>query len=152
ASPVNNRDAVNSAESNLNEATKLDPQFQQAAVLLAELKIRKGSPGTAIELLLPFTKLRPALAQAHYLLAAAYLGQQQFDAAVATYREMAELFPKDPQPPFQIGTILVGQRRPLEARKEFEKSADISSDFLPATEMLVNLDIADRQYTTAIDR
>ena len=35
---------VDAAESSLNDAVKLDPHFDQATLLLAELKIRKGSP------------------------------------------------------------------------------------------------------------
>ena len=59
---------------------------------------------------------------------------------------MEELFPKDPQPPFLRGTILLAQRQPVEARKAFEKSLEISQGYLPAAERLVDLDLADKQY------
>ena len=52
---------------------------------------------------MPLTKERPQIAQAHYLLASAYLAQQKRDEALAVYRQMTELFPKDPQPPFLVG-------------------------------------------------
>ena len=67
-------------------------------MLLAELKIRKGIPAAAVELLEPLTKERPQIAQAQYLLATAYLAQQKSDKALAVYRHMTELFPNDPQP------------------------------------------------------
>lgn len=76
ASPVNSRNAVDSADSALSTAVKIAPQFEQAVVLLAELKIRKGTPAAAVDLLVPLIKDRPQLAQAHYLLATAYLAQQ----------------------------------------------------------------------------
>jgi tetratricopeptide (TPR) repeat protein len=152
ASPVNSRNAIEEAERSLSEAVQLAPRFEQAILLLAELKIRKGSPAAAVDLLLPLTRERPQMVQAHYLLATAYLAQQKRDEALAVYRQMTELFPKDPQPSFLAGSILLSQGKQEEARKAFEKSAEISPDFLPATERLVDLDLAAQQYATAIER
>src|SRR6516165_7157147 len=152
ASDTKRRDAVDAAESRLNEAVGLQPRFDQAAMLLAELKIRKGNPAAAVDLLEPLTKERPQIAQAQYLLATAYLAQQKRDRALAVYRQMTELFPKDPRPSFLIGSGLLGQGQQAEARKAFEKSNEISPDYLPTVERLVDLDIADKQYAAAMDR
>src|SRR5262245_34820289 len=146
------RDAVEAAESRLNEAVCRQPRCKHAAMLLAELKLRKGNPASAVDLLEPLTKERPQIAQAQYLLATAYLAQQKSDKALAVYRQMTELFPKDPRPSFLIGSLLLGQGQQAEARKAFEKSNEISPDFLPAVERLVDLDIADKQYAAGIDR
>jgi tetratricopeptide (TPR) repeat protein len=151
-SDENRRNAVDAAESRLNEAVGLAPRFDQAAMLLAELKIRKGNPAAAVELLEPLTKERPQTAQAQYLLATAYLAQQKSDQALAVYRKMTELFPNDPQPSFLIGSVLLGQGKQADARNAFEKSNEISPDYLPAVERLVDLDIADKQYAPAMDR
>ena len=96
------RSAIERAENRLNEAVQLDPNFDPATVLLAELKIGKGSPAAAVDLLTPVIKARPQIAQAHYLLATAYLAQQKRDEALAVYRRMTELFPNDPQPSFSL--------------------------------------------------
>src|SRR5262249_23123350 len=72
--------------------------------------------------------------------------------ALAVYRQMTELFPKDPQPSFLIGTILLAQRQLPDARKAFEKAVAISPDYLPAIERLVDLDLAEKQYASAINR
>lgn len=151
ATPVASRNALDNAESNLNTAIQLDANLGQAAVLLAEIKIQKGAPAAAVELLTPITKNHPQFAQAHYLLASAHLAQQQQDQALVIYRRVAELFPKDPQAPFLIGRILLGRRQLPEARKEFEKSTEMM-DYLPAVEALVNLDIVDKQYAVALER
>jgi tetratricopeptide (TPR) repeat protein len=143
--------AVDNAINSLNVALSLDPQFDQATLLLAELRIRKGQYTTAVDALTQLIKERPQVAQAHLLLARAYLAQRNGGQALAVYRHMAELFPKDPQPPYLIGTILAQGKQP-DARKEFEKSLEISPDYLPAMEELVNLDIAEKQYATALDR
>jgi tetratricopeptide (TPR) repeat protein len=151
-SAVDSRNAVESAENQLNEAIKLDPNLDAATLLLAEIKIRKGSPVAAVDLLEPLVKERPQTAQAQYLLATAYLAQQRADEALAIYRRMTELFPKDPQPSFLIGSILLAQRQPAEARKAFEKAVEISPDYLPATERLVDLDLAEQQHAVALAR
>jgi len=148
----NRRKAVEAAESRLNEAVGLQPHFDQAAMLLAELKIRKGNPAAAVELLEPLTKERPQTAQAQYLLATAYLAQQKIDQALAVYRRMTESFPNDPRPSFLMGSVLLGQGKQADARKAFEKSNEISPDYLPAVERLVDLDLVDKQYAAAIDR
>ena len=84
-----------------------------------------------MDLLAPLIKERPQIAQAHYLLASAYLAQQKRNEALAVYRQMTELFPKDPQPPFFVGNILLAQGQPAEARKAFERAVEISPDYLP---------------------
>jgi tetratricopeptide (TPR) repeat protein len=65
---------------------------------------------------------------------------------------MMELFPKDPQPPYLVGAIRLVQGRLAEARQAFVKSLEISPNYLPAAERLVDLDIADKQYAAAMDR
>src|SRR5215469_4462220 len=148
-SETHRRKAVEAAESRLNEAVSLQPRFDKAAMLLAELKISKGNPAAAVELLEWVT---PLIGQSQYLLATAYLMQQKSDQALAVYRRMTDLFPNDPRPSFLIGSVLLGQGKQADARKAFEKSNEISPDYLPAVERLVDLDLVDKQYAAAIDR
>jgi tetratricopeptide (TPR) repeat protein len=152
ASDVTSRNAVDNAERSLNDAVNLEPRFDQAVLLLSELKIRKGNSAAAVDLLVPLTKERPQIAQAQYLLASAYSAQQKSDQAAAVYRQMMELFPKDPQPSFLLGNALLRQGQQAEARKAFEKSHEISPDYLPAVERLMDLDIATQQYAPAMNR
>jgi tetratricopeptide (TPR) repeat protein len=65
---------------------------------------------------------------------------------------MTQLFPSDPQPLMLIGTVLLAQKRPAEARKALEKSMEIAPDYMPALERLVDLDVAEKQYPTALER
>jgi tetratricopeptide (TPR) repeat protein len=152
AGAVESRRAVESAESRLDEAVKLNPRFEQAILLLSELKIRKGVPASAVDLLPPLIKERPQIAQAHYLLATAYLVQQKTDDALAVYRQMTELFPTDPQPPYLVGIILLAQGKLSDARKALERSIEIRPDYLPPIEKLIELDLADKQYASALTR
>ena len=152
ASPVDARDAVDKAASRLSEAIKLDPRFAEAILMYAELQIRSGNAAVVIDSLVQLIKEQPQIAEAHYLLAAAYRAVQKENEALAVLRQMAELFPKNPQPPFGAGSILLAQGQRAEARKEFERSVEISPDYLPATEALVNLDLSEKQYAAAMDR
>src|SRR5262245_1365580 len=152
AGAVESRNALEKAESRLDEAIKLNAHFDEAIMLLAELKMRKGIPAAAVDLLAPVVKERPQIAQADNLLAAAYLAQQKRDEALVVYRQMTELFPNDPQPSFLMGNILLGQGHQQDARQAFEKSVEISPDYLPAIERLVDLDIAAKQYALALAR
>jgi tetratricopeptide (TPR) repeat protein len=144
--------AMDKAVESLNVALRLEPRFDQASVLLAQLRVRKQQFAAAIDLLDQVIKNQPQLPQARFLLASTYLAQQNQDQALAVYRQMAELFPKDPEPPLRIGTILAAQRKLPAARQSFERSSEISPDYLPAAEMLVDLDIAEKQYAAAMDR
>ena len=65
---------------------------------------------------------------------------------------MVTLFPKDPQPSFLLGNVLLAQGQQADARKAFERAAVISPDYLPATERLIDFEIADKQYATAMGR
>src|SRR5262249_15287481 len=94
ASEVNARNAVDAAESRLNEAIRIDPRFEPAVLLFAELKIRKGTAAAAIEPLTALIQAKPQIPQAHYLLASAYIAQQNAGQALAVYRRMQELFPQ----------------------------------------------------------
>jgi putative PEP-CTERM system TPR-repeat lipoprotein len=152
ATPVDSRNAVNNADARLNEAVKLDPHFEQAILLSAELKIRKGIPAAAVDLLIPLIQERPQAAQAHYLLGSAYLAQPNREQALAVYRQMTELFPKDPQPYFLLGGMLLAQGKSQEARKALENSVEIAPDNLQLVERLLDLDIAEKHYAAAMDR
>jgi tetratricopeptide (TPR) repeat protein len=152
ASEANRRDLTDSAERSLSEAINLDPHFDVARLLLAELQLRKGNPAVAVDLLVPLIQQRPQIAQAQYLLATAYLAQQKAEQALAVYRRMTELFPNDPQPFLLIGSLLLMQGQQADARKAFEKSNEISPEYLPAAERLVDMDIAAQQYAAAMDR
>jgi tetratricopeptide (TPR) repeat protein len=152
ATEVNARNATESAENRLSEAIKLDPKLEQAVLLFAELKIRKGSGATAIDPLQELIKERPQVSQAYNLLIAAYLSQQRIAEAASVSQQMTALFPQDPQSHFLLGSILLAQGQQTEARKAFDQSVAISSDYLPATERLLDLDIADKQYAAAMDR
>ena len=118
----------------------------------AELQIRSGNAASVIDSLVQLIKEQPQIADAYFLLTAAYRAVHKEDQALAVLRQMTTVFPKDPRPPFSAGNILLALDQPAEARREFERSLAITPDYLPATEALVNLDLAEKQYAAAMDR
>ena len=140
------------AEASLKQALASDPNFPDAIIALADLSIRKGDPVSAERSLEQIIKRRPELAQAHLLLAAAYTSQGNIDQAIAVYRRMQPLFPKNPQIPWVMSTLLARQNKPAEARKACDQSLEIAPDFLPPLEGLVDLDLADKNPQAALDR
>jgi predicted Zn-dependent protease len=61
----------------LTESVGLDPYFEPAVMLFAEMKIRKGSPAAAIDALRDLLNQRQQSPQGYWMLATAYLAQQQ---------------------------------------------------------------------------
>ena len=152
ASPVAARDAVDKAIGRLNEAIKLDPHYAEAILTYAELQIRSGNAGAAIESLSRLIKEQPQISDAQFLLTAAYRAVHKEDLALEVLRQMNALFPKDPRPALSTGAIFLARGQNTEARKEFERAIEIAPEFLPALEAIVNLDLAENSYTAAMDR
>jgi len=140
------------AEACLRQALTLNTNSAEAIIALANLSIKKGDAVSAALSLESLVERRPDLAQAHLLLAAAYTSQNNLDQALAVYRRMQSLFPKSSLIPLGIATILAQQNHREEARKACSESLALAPDSLPPLELLVNLDLADKQPKAALDR
>lgn len=137
------------AEDRLKQAIAVAPGYDQARLVLAELDLRKGNAAAAVEALTGLIQRHPQLSQAYLLLARAYVSEKSLDQALATYRRMAEVFPKDPQVPYFTGMLLAQQNRVAEARASFEQAIQISPDYGPAQDMLVNVDLTGNHVDAA---
>jgi tetratricopeptide (TPR) repeat protein len=140
------------ASTDLNKALFLQPNYPQAILLLAGLNIRKGDTASAISSLTELVRRQPKMIEAPLLLANAYLAQQNPEQALAVYTNTAQIFPKNPQVPLLTGMLLAQQKRPAEARKAFDKALELSPHSVGVIEQLVNLDLAENQFTTALQR
>ena len=140
------------ARSILAEAVNLNPDLVDAALLLAELKIRAGDISSTIVLLKQFMQRHPETAQGWLLLAEAYRAQNNFSEALGVYRQFEEMFPKNPDVALQTGLVYLQQGKKDEARKAFGKAIELAPGYLPALDQQVGLDLADKQYGTALQR
>ena len=136
----------------LNQTLKFDPEFSEAALLLAGLRIKTGDLSSAIVSLKKMVHEQPQNARAQLLLAAAYRAQGNLDDALAVYRRLTETFPQSPEAPLLMGSVLLEEGKRDDARQAFEKTLELSPDSLPALEQLVNMDLAENQFTTALRR
>ncbi|WP_147306498.1 tetratricopeptide repeat protein [Methylovirgula sp. 4M-Z18] len=143
---------VDQAIDSLDRAVALDPDFEDAVVLRDELKLIKGDAATAIASLTELIKREPPRIGPHLILADAYLIQHNSGEALATYRRMSDLFPKDPQPALLIGMYLARQNRPADARSAFEEALRIAPGYLPALSQIVKMDIAENHREAAASR
>ena len=146
------KNEVGQAVSSLNQALNLAPNFAEATVLLAGIKMRTGDIGAAIASLKPLVEKRPQFVQAQLLLADGYRAQGDFESAIEIYRAMEKLAPKNPDAPLLIGMTLLQEKKRDEARAAFGRAVELSPDYLAAVEQLVDMDIADKQYETALNR
>ncbi|MFA6563370.1 MAG: tetratricopeptide repeat protein [Verrucomicrobiia bacterium] len=140
------------ARSALVEAVSLNPDLVDAALLLAELRIRAGDLGSTVVFMKRFIEQHPQVAQAWLLLAGAYRAQNDLEAALGVYRKFDEMFPRRPEIALQTGLVYLQQGRKDEARKAFEKALELVPGYLPALDQQVGLDLADKQYATALQR
>jgi tetratricopeptide (TPR) repeat protein len=140
------------AVASLNEALSVDHNFAPATLLLGELDIRNGNSTAAIDLLAPLVKKAPQEARAHLLLATAYLALRRPDDALGVYREMAKVFPKNPEVPRLMGVVYEQESNATQARKFYEQSLALSPDYMPTLRMITGLDVSTKHYADAENR
>lgn len=143
---------VNKCVTSLRTAIASEPDLVDACLMLADINIRTGESTTAIRDLTQLVKRQPQVVEAHLALAGAYAAQRNFDESVAVLRRMMPLFPENQRMHYLLGTILLQQKKQAEARQAFEKTLELSPDYLPALEQIVNLDLVDKQYELARKR
>ncbi len=138
------------AVQNFNSAVAADLSYAPSVLALAEMSMAKGDFGAATTSLNQLIQRRPELEQPYLLVAQAHLQQKQYDEAAALYRRVIELFPKNPEPYHFLGSVLVVQKKTDEARAAFEKALSINPNYLQALEQLIDLDIAQKNYSGAL--
>jgi tetratricopeptide (TPR) repeat protein len=140
---------LNQAKVALDEAVSLNPGYDDAALLLAQVNLSTGHGEAVIEPMTSLLKRRPDLRNAALVLAGAYGSLERFDDAAVVLEEQAKLAPNDPQPLIALGMICRQATRNDQARQAFEKAAQISPDNLFLVDQLVELDVLDKHFDAA---
>ena len=138
----------NAAEAvkSLNYAIRLDPEYTDAVLLLADVDTRRGDTSAAIASLLNLTRKQPRLIEAHLLLANAYRLRADLEAALNVYNGLAEIFPKNPRVAILTGSLLLQQNKTNQARAAFERALAMAPNYLPALEQVIALDLAQNSF------
>lgn len=145
-------DQTNEADGCLVRALDLKPDFTDAVLLRAETEVVRGNAALAIVTLKPLLRRQPRLVQGWLLLADAFCLEGTPGRAVEIYQDLEKSYPGMPEIPVLLGAQFVRQNQPAAARSQFEKALRLAPNYLPAVEQLVDLDLAGRQYTAALER
>ena len=127
---------INQAKLALDQAVSLNPNYDDAVLLLAQINLSTGHGEAVIEPMTRLLKRRPDLKNAALVLVGAYGSLDRFDDAAVVLEEQAKLAPNDPQPLIALGLTYRQAKRNDEARQAFEKAAQLSPDNLS---LVVNL-------------
>ena len=141
---------TNESDSSLTQALNLNPNYSDAILLRAKTEVARGNPALAIVTLHQLVQRQPRSPQAWILLADAYCAQGEPNSAVEIYRSLEKSWPDNAEAPMLLGVLLFRQNESAAARAEFEKALRFQPGYLPAVEQLVNLDLAEKQYTAAL--
>src|SRR6266496_674232 len=143
---------TNQAKVALDQAVSINPNYDDAVLLLAQVNLSTGHPEPVIEPLTGLLKKHPGLRNAALLLAGSYGSVDRFDDAAVVLQEQARLTPQDPQPEIALGLTLRQAKKTDEARQAFEKAAQLAPNNLFPVDQLVDLDLLDKHFDAARQR
>jgi tetratricopeptide (TPR) repeat protein len=143
---------MNQAAVALDQAVSINPDFDEAVLLLGQVNLATGHGDKMIEPMSRLLGKRPDLTNAALLLAGAYGSLDRFDDAAVVLNNQAQFTPNDPQPQIALGVTLRRAKRNDEARKAFEKAAQLSPDNPFLLDQLVELDLLDKHFDAARER
>lgn len=126
--------------------------FLQGILLKSELLIASGDNTAAIPPLIRLTNQVPKNPAPYFLLASALRSRGTPEDALAVYRQMTQIFPADPQPHYFAGITFRQQRRYADARQAYTRALQVQTNFLPAIDDLIELDLMATNYSGALQR
>jgi tetratricopeptide (TPR) repeat protein len=136
----------------LDKALSLNPDYLDATLLLGEADLRAGDPQAVVTSMQRLLNKHPNLAPARELLAAAYSSLGQLDDAANTFRDQINASLGNAQAYIGLGLILRQQGKLTEARNAFEKAQQLDPQNPAPVEQLVELDIASKDFSAALQR
>lgn len=140
------------AENALSQAIATNPAYADAIVALAALHVQSGRAVEAVTALTELLKKRPDLPEARIILAGAYqlLGQLEFAGAIL--REQLHFWPGDARSHVLLSLVLRQQNRMPAAREELTKAAELAPGDLAIFSQIVDMDLAEKNFTSAFLR
>jgi len=136
----------------LKRALQLNPDMQEAALLLAQTQMGVGDPDAAADVLQTILQRSPNNLRAQFQLARARTMQNRLDEALNLYRPLAAQEPKNAEVHYLIGLLQRQQNRTAEARASFEAALAVATNYFAAINQLVDLNLQERDYATARQR
>jgi tetratricopeptide (TPR) repeat protein len=136
----------------LSEAIRLNPEYDEAIHLLAQLEIRSGNVASGVAVLQQLLARNPHDHQGQLLLAMAYRVRGTHADAVEIYQELLQQRPNAPQLAYLLGTTYRQQNKNQEARVMFERIIDLAPNNSAALSQIVELDIVESKFADSLRR
>ena len=143
---------ITKAHANASQAVQLNPESNEAVLLLGTLDIARGNFDAAITGLTGLLNRQPGNTRVAAALAQAYRGRGRLQDALGLYEQMATALPNDPQGPYNAGLVLRQLNRLDDARAQFERVLDLSPAAVAAVRQLVEIDLQTDRPDAALTR
>ena len=150
---------IQEAALQLRNALQIDPNFAEAANILAEIQFRQKSYAEAYKLLQQATKAKPDYLPARKGLAQLYRLSGKLAEAQSEAEYILEHSPDDIEELLNLGTIQVAQKKPKEAEGALNRILELQPNHVPALLALAtvkkdaqDLPSAERYLKLALER
>jgi tetratricopeptide (TPR) repeat protein len=140
------------AEVAYQEALRLDPRMQAAAVELARVQLALGKADHAVQLAESTLKSAPGNPDAQLLLVRGQMRLGRVDAAEKALRSLAAAFPDAPAVNVELGRLLTTKGDPSRARQAFERALAGNPGDVGAIQGLTLLDTREKKHAAARTR
>jgi putative PEP-CTERM system TPR-repeat lipoprotein len=134
----------------LEKASKAHPDAQVPRALLARYYLSKKDSSKAIDVAENAVRGDAGNLQALNLLGTTQLASNDPQAAIKTFRALAQKAPDSPEAQLRLGIALAAAKANTEAREALNKALRLKADFVPAMDALVQLEIQAENPTAAL--
>ena len=136
----------------LKRAITANPDFAEAIILLAQVNLRSGNAEAVIPAMTELLKKHPDFTAARLLLAEGHQLMGRLDDAVKVIQELITSAPQDSQSSLLPWASAERAKKNEEARKAFEKVHELNPENAAATDQLIDLDIANKDFDGAMSK
>lgn len=136
----------------LQESLVLFPDHLDAALMLAKLQIRAGTPQPAVEAMTSLINRRPDLLQAYETLIEATKALGKLEELAVAVAKAQEKSPNSAQLHYLLGRLRVEQKQGNAARQSFEQALTAAPNLLVAWVELTELDLREGKTDSALKR
>jgi putative PEP-CTERM system TPR-repeat lipoprotein len=141
-----------SAAAALRRAVLQNPDLDDAVITLGRLALGSGDAQAAVNAMTELLQNRPNFRPAQMLLLDALVALGRVDGAVANIRTQLVASPQQVELHRLLGQILSRQGKIEEARRSFERSLELTPDYLPVVAELIALEVKEKDFAGAVRR
>jgi tetratricopeptide (TPR) repeat protein len=140
------------AASALSRTITLNPEFREAILMDAGLKLREAKAREAGGAMEDWLNRHPADGSARLILADAYRAQGRLEDAVKLLQESVEAPGADGETLLRLGMLLMQQDKLEEARTSFERAEELAPNSIAVAARLVEWDLMAGNFDAATNR